>query len=658
MSKDLTSLSLDELIRNLKVHEMIPKKDSEIVKAKVNRKPLALMAKKEYSDEECSTSNNEDEEYAMAVRDFKKFFKRDKNQRGFVGGSWSDSGEEDDEKVKDKTCLVAHASNEAYNGGNVIFGGNLRGNIIGKGTISNDSLKIDNAEHVDNLGFNLLSIEKICDNKCRVTFSEHDSEITKDGKVIVHPSYGGNRYTLFIVDDYSRKVKEPLNMTFDETPPPFKTSPLVDDDLDEDEATKIFEKKNLENDIVDETLKIDEIVNIKESRNHPLENFIGNLNQRTLSWIVAMQEELNQFIANDVWELVPQPKNMTIIGTKWVFRNKLDKNSVVSRNKARLVAQGYNQQEGINYDETYALVARIKSIRILLSYAYSLDFKLFQMDVQSAFLNGFINEEVYVAQASGFIVFENPVHVYKLKKALYDMCDEFAKIMHDEFEMSMMGELNFFLGLQIKQMEDDIFFNPSKYIKEILKKFGLEDSKPMKTPMSFDTKLIKDEECESVDSTKYRGMIDSAQILRIPCEGACVFIDRRSVDELVYGALLEGQYQTNLPSPDDIISYIREDQEGQVTRIRHQEEVERENLEGIMARQEIVIPLPPPPSINHLHLISMMMMLMEIMKGPHVHLNHQPLQSHPSLDITLSLSPITPLDHIYNTPSPPSPPQP
>nr|GEV46556.1 retrovirus-related Pol polyprotein from transposon TNT 1-94 [Tanacetum cinerariifolium] len=142
---------------------------------------------------------------------------KDKNQRDFVRGSWSDSGEEDDEKVKDETCLVAHASNEiclgvdlkpdewikdrgcskhmtgnqkllsnykAYNGGNVIFGGNLRSNIIGKGTISNDSLKIDNVEHVDNLGFNLLSIGQICDNKCRVNFSEHDSEITKDGKVI------------------------------------------------------------------------------------------------------------------------------------------------------------------------------------------------------------------------------------------------------------------------------------------------------------------------------------------------------------------------------------------------------------------------------------------------------------------------------------------
>ncbi|GJS17954.1 retrovirus-related pol polyprotein from transposon TNT 1-94 [Tanacetum coccineum] len=317
--------------------------------------------------------------------------------------------------------------------------------------------------------------------------------------------YSQNSKAYIILNKYTRKVEESLNVTFDETPPPSKTSPLVDDDLDEEEAIKVTEKKNLENDIVNETLEIDEIVNIKESRNDLLEN-------------------------------------------------------------ARLVAQGYNQQEGIDYDETYAPVARLESIRILLAYACALDFKLFQMDVKSAFLNGFINEEVYVAQPPGFIDFKKLDHVYKLKKALYglkqapkawydrlkaflikheykmgmvdntlftkkkssnliivqiyvddiifgstcqDMCDEFAKIMHDEFEMSMMGELNFFLGLQIKQMEDGIFFNQSKYIKEMLKKFGLEDSKPMKTPMSSDTKLTKDEECESVDSTKYRGMISS-----------------------------------------------------------------------------------------------------------------------------------------------------
>lgn len=244
------------------------------------------------------------------------------------------------------------------------------------------------------------------------------------------------------------KVEESLNVTFDETPPPPKTLPLEDDDLVEDEAIEVSKTKPIGKDNEDINLGNNEIVNVKESRSHPLDNIIGHLNQRTLrsqaqdknnffcflsaiepkninealkdeSWVIAMQEELNQFKANDVCELVPIPMNMTIIGTKWVYRNKLDENGIVIRNKARLVAQGYNQQEGIDYDETYAPVARLESIRILLAYACVLDFKLFQMDVKSAFLNGFINEEVYVAQPPGFIDFAKPDYVYKLKKALY-----------------------------------------------------------------------------------------------------------------------------------------------------------------------------------------------------------------------------------------------
>ncbi|GJS89008.1 retrovirus-related pol polyprotein from transposon TNT 1-94 [Tanacetum coccineum] len=218
--------------------------------------------------------------------------------------------------------------------------------------------------------------------------------------------YSQNSKAYIILNKHTRKIKESLNVTFDETPPPSKTSPLVDDDLDEEEAIREIEKKNLENAVEDETLEIDDIVNIKESRNHPLENKPKNVNEALgdESWIVAMQEELNQFIANDVWELVPQPRNMKIIGTKWVFRNKLDENGIVSRNKARLVAQGYNQQEGIDYDETYAPVARLESIRILFAYACALDFKLFQMDVKGAFLNDFINEDRFFKH----VVFVSP----------------------------------------------------------------------------------------------------------------------------------------------------------------------------------------------------------------------------------------------------------
>ncbi|GKD08041.1 retrovirus-related pol polyprotein from transposon TNT 1-94 [Tanacetum coccineum] len=260
----------------------------------------------------------------------------DKNQRAFVRGSCSDSGEEDDEKAKNKTYLMAQASSEICLGVILEPGEWIKGSGCSKHMTGNRKLFSSyKAYNRDNLGFNLLSVGKICDSKCKVIFSKHDSEITKDGKVI--------------------------------------------------------EPKNVNEALNDE------------------------------SWIIAMQEELNQFNANDVLELVPHPKSTTIIGTKWVFRNKLDENGVVSRNKSRLVAQGYNQQEGIDYDKSYAHVARLESIRILLACACALDFKLFQMDVKSAFLNGFINEEVYVAQPLGFIDFEKPNHVYKLKKALYGL---------------------------------------------------------------------------------------------------------------------------------------------------------------------------------------------------------------------------------------------
>ncbi|GJZ24214.1 retrovirus-related pol polyprotein from transposon TNT 1-94 [Tanacetum coccineum] len=164
---------------------------------------------------------------------------------------------------------------------------------------------------------------------------------------IIGNGYSQNSKAYIILNKHTRKVKESLNVTFDETPPPSKTSPLVDDDLDEEEAIKVTKKKNLENDIMDETLEIDKIGDIKESRNHPLENVIGNLNQRTLRSQAQNQSNFFCFISTI------EPKNVNeALGderTKWVFRNKLDENGVVSRNNARLVAQGYNQQEGINY---------------------------------------------------------------------------------------------------------------------------------------------------------------------------------------------------------------------------------------------------------------------------------------------------------------------
>ena len=117
-----------------------------------------------------------------------------------------------------------------------------------------------------------------------------------------------------------------------------------------------------------------------------------------------MQEELNQFERNDVWELVPRPNDQSVIGTKWMYRNKMDENGIIIRNKTRLVAQWYNQQEGIDYEETFAPVAILEAIRMLLALASHKNFILYQMDVKSAFLNGFINEEVYVEQPPGLEV--------------------------------------------------------------------------------------------------------------------------------------------------------------------------------------------------------------------------------------------------------------
>lgn len=139
------------------------------------------------------------------------------------------------------------------------------------------------------------------------------------------------------------------------------------------------------------------------------------------AWILAMQEELNQFIRNQVWKLVPKPVGKTIIRTRWVFKNKLDKAGKVARNKPRLVAQGYNQQEGIDYNETYAPVTRLEAIRILLAYDVQHNIKLFQMDVKSEFLNSFIEEEIYVKQPPGFEDTEKSDYVYKLEKALYGL---------------------------------------------------------------------------------------------------------------------------------------------------------------------------------------------------------------------------------------------
>ncbi|GJY18906.1 putative ribonuclease H-like domain-containing protein, partial [Tanacetum coccineum] len=234
--------------------------------------------------------------------------------------------------------------------------------------------------------------------------------------------------------------------------------------------------------------------------------------------IEAIQEELLQFKLQEVWTLVDLPNGKRAIGTKWVFRNKKDERGILIENKARLVAQEYTQEEGIDYDKVFAPVARIEAIRLFLAYASFKDFVVYQMDVKSAFLYGKIKEEVYDCQPPGFEDLDFPERKGKIDKTLFikrdksdillvqvyvddiifasirkEMCTEFEKMMHKKFQMSSMGELTFFLGLQVKQKEDGIFISQDKYVNKILKKFGFSDVKTASTPMETHKTFLKDE---------------------------------------------------------------------------------------------------------------------------------------------------------------------
>ncbi|GJR11318.1 retrovirus-related pol polyprotein from transposon TNT 1-94 [Tanacetum coccineum] len=255
---------------------------------------------------------------------------------------------------------------------------------------------------------------------------------------------------------------------------------------------------------------------------------------------------------------------------KFTIPSITDEDQTVIRNKARLVAKGYAQEEGIDFEESFAPVARLEAVRIFVAYAAHKSFPIYQMDVKTAFLNGLLKEEVYVAQPDGFVDPDHPDKVYRLRKALYGLkqaprawYDElskfliskgftkgiidptlftikygedillvqiyvddiifgstnpkfskrFEKLMHGRFEMSLMGEMKFFLGLQIHQSPRGIFINQAKYTLEILKKHGMEKGQSIGTPMTTKPKLDADLSGEPVDQTDYRSKIGSLMYL-------------------------------------------------------------------------------------------------------------------------------------------------
>ncbi|GJT09880.1 putative ribonuclease H-like domain-containing protein [Tanacetum coccineum] len=337
----------------------------------------------------------------------------------------------------------------------------------------------------------------------------------------------------------------------------------------DDENKDTEEEIDLDINNMDNTIDVSSSSILRIHKNHPQRQIIEEPKKITQalqdeSWVEAMQEELLQFKLQNVWVLCDLPDGKRVIGTKWVFRNKRDERGTIIKNKARLVAQGYRQEEGVDYDEVFAPVARIEAIRLFLAFASFMGFSVYQMDVKSAFLYGNITEEVYVNQPPGFVDPHHPNKVYKVIKALYglhqaprawyarlstfllkhgyrrgaidktlfikrdrkdimlvqvyvddiifgstktSMVKEFEELMQKEFTMSSMGELTFFLGLQVKQSTAGIFISQDKYVKDILNKFDFRTIKPATTPIEAHKALGKDEEGEDVDVHLYRSMI-------------------------------------------------------------------------------------------------------------------------------------------------------
>nr|GEW12754.1 copia protein [Tanacetum cinerariifolium] len=362
-SKDLPTLSLDELIGNLKVYE----------KAKEDKKE-----KEDRGYFKCGDPNH-------FISDCPKHAFND--QKAFIVGCWSDS-----EEGKEEICLMAHEANEVLsdtpyysissldkdsweNEYDKLYKISLR--IINKNKhlkAKNESLKRDASElksKIDQLERN-KEISHECDSCIKL-------ETNISPLKLKLASFENSSSSLLEMLEMQKPSKDKCGLGYTEN-----------------------------------------IASTRNTKNKTLGPQIREMPSVEPATLVPLSTEPASFDEQDRLS-VENAGNGKNLGTKWVFKNKLDENGVVSRNKARLVAQGYNQKEGIDFDETYAPVARLESIRILLAYACAHDFKLYKMDVKSAFLNGFINEDVFVAQPRRFVDFEKPNHVFKLKKALYGL---------------------------------------------------------------------------------------------------------------------------------------------------------------------------------------------------------------------------------------------
>ncbi|CAL8990976.1 unnamed protein product, partial [Prunus brigantina] len=255
------------------------------------------------------------------------------------------------------------------------------------------------------------------------------------------------------------------------------------------------------------------------------------------AWIKAMEDELSMIEKNGTWELVNRPSDKQVIGVKWVFKTKLNLDGSVQKNKARLVAKGYVQKPGIDYNETFAPVARLDTIRTLIALAAQKGWKLFQLDVKSAFLNGRLQEEAprawygeidsYFAEC-GFEKSLSEATLYTKKRgennilivSIYvddivytgdnqEMLDEFKKDMKEKYEMTDLGLLHHFLGMGVIQTETSIFIHQRKYASSLLDNFGLKECKSVAIPLVATEKLSKEDGSGAASEDQYRKIVGS-----------------------------------------------------------------------------------------------------------------------------------------------------
>eukprot|EP00253_Pinus_taeda_P033116 PITA_33116 len=232
-----------------------------------------------------------------------------------------------------------------------------------------------------------------------------------------------------------------------------------------------------------------------------------------------MEEELEQIEKNNTWELVPRSQDKNVIGTKWIFKNKLNENGDVVRNKARIVCKGYAQQEGIQFEEKFSPVAKLEAIRMFLALSSVQKFKVFQMDVKSAFLNGDLNEEVYIEQLDGFILGNDPKLVCRLKKALYGLKQaprvwyyRLDKYLHQQGFSKGLADSNLYIKIDNDKLlilvvyVDDIIFGRNE--EAMSQKFSLVMQKEFE--MSFlGCSLSTNDESTTIHRPTYRSMIGS-----------------------------------------------------------------------------------------------------------------------------------------------------